>query len=261
MEGKIKRFSELWAELSWKGIFAWHFEILTKAGEGCCAGGGGSSEHRNGAGALALGLAAAMRYSHKQIHRACLREDLAARRSLTHARDPAINAPQAWRRKEGWGVGISPKLDQRFGKQRPPGGQCPLSLRDLLCDLEESTCCLCALPIINPFCSHLGGMRYWGVIREWKVLAQSQPAIQREALSSGLLTRGKEERRGHGGQKSPFQHHPRIIPRWPLEPPLPLRTFSVIIRHPLYIDNSVIQTKRLTELLLCAGLCDGHWGH
>lgn len=98
-----------------------------------------------------------MRYSQKQIHRACLPEDLAAGRSLTHARDLAISAPQVWRRKEGGGVGVSPKLEPKFEKQRPPGGRCPLFFCELLCDLEESNCCLCALPTINPFCSHLGG--------------------------------------------------------------------------------------------------------
>lgn len=50
-----------------------------------------------------------------------------------------------------------------------------------------------------------------GVTRQREVLAQSHAAIQREALSSGLLTRdhGAWSGRPHRGQKPPFRHHPK----------------------------------------------------
>ena len=66
---------------------AWHFEILTKTG--------------GALGGARWAQAAALRYSQKQIHRDCLCDGLAARRSLTHARVTAFKAPSSGPKKEG----------------------------------------------------------------------------------------------------------------------------------------------------------------
>ena len=198
MEGKIKELLPASGGGFAEGDFHLALGDIDKGGRGVRGGQGWGVGARLGAGALGP-CRSALRYSQKHTHRACLHEDLAARPSLTRARETAINAPQAWRRKGGGGgergqggMGISPKLDGGLGSRDPPGASLlslsfslSLSLCDLLCDLEESTCPLCALPIISPFCSQPGGPYSLGVLTEWKVLAQSHPAMETEALSSG----------------------------------------------------------------------------
>ena len=85
---KLKRFAGCSAEVCIEGdSLAWHFEILTKTG--------------GALGSAHWAQAAALRYSQKQIHRDCLYDGLAARRSLTRARVTAFKAPSSDPEMEG----------------------------------------------------------------------------------------------------------------------------------------------------------------
>ena len=107
-----------------------------------------------------------------------------------------------------------------------------------------------------------------GVLRGWKVFAQSHAVVSRQAPGSGLLPRGREERRGpggsapgcpDGGQSHHFNIISRLSPRWPQEPPLP--SLGLFCDNNLSIVCCLIQLFRPKYLLLCAKLCAEHWGH